>query len=57
MGGVGLDCDPFEGASPELCDGLDNDCDGIVDPPPCGDLAPLDYAVLLPVLNLLLLSP
>jgi hypothetical protein len=24
-------CDPFDGASPEVCDGLDNDCDCIVD--------------------------
>ena len=26
-------CDPFEGAMVEVCDGLDNDCDGVVDNP------------------------
>jgi len=29
--GVPQDCDPFLGALPESCDGLDNDCDGDVD--------------------------
>ena len=30
-GGQILECDPFEGASAETCDALDNNCDGTVD--------------------------
>ncbi len=29
--GVPFECDPFEGAETEICDGVDNDCDGSVD--------------------------
>ena len=31
IGGVEQDCDPYAGALPESCDGLDNDCDGDTD--------------------------
>lgn len=41
VAGIPQTCDPFEGASIETCDNLDNDCDGIVDenltqPTTCG---------------------
>jgi hypothetical protein len=28
IGGVEQDCNPFAGATPEVCDGIDNDCNG-----------------------------
>jgi len=31
INGIPQNCDPFDGASVEVCDGIDNDCDGDVD--------------------------
>jgi hypothetical protein len=31
IGGVPQSCNPYAEATPEVCDGLDNDCDGVVD--------------------------
>ena len=31
IGGQAFECEPFKGALPESCDGLDNDCNGDVD--------------------------
>ena len=33
VGGQPQICNPMEGAGPELCDGLDNDCNGVADYP------------------------
>ena len=32
LAGAPQDCDPQQGASEEVCDGFDNDCDGVTDP-------------------------
>lgn len=44
-GGVTQTCDPMEGAGPEVCDGLDNDCNGSVDDVPGEDADGDGFAV------------
>jgi len=34
--GTPVECDPFEGAGDEICNGLDSDCNGVVDDVPGG---------------------
>jgi hypothetical protein len=44
-GGQPKECDPKKGASPEVCDGADNDCDGLTDAEDKADIDPNGYFV------------
>ncbi|MFQ5490713.1 MAG: putative metal-binding motif-containing protein [Phycisphaerae bacterium] len=48
LGGVPQVCDPFAGSTAEVCDGLDNDCNGLVDDGVCGDVIPLIKQLRVP---------
>jgi hypothetical protein len=47
-------CDPFEGAEDEVCNGIDDDCDGMVDLAECFEIDVIPYRLYMDAIHMTL---